>query len=104
MQKGALHRLDFFRIGAEIENEETRRKGLDLRGPDIIGKAHFLANANKETRGEIATHFVDQLESITVRIKNIGAAVPYDQDRLRLFKLGFYYLCLRQVRRQWRGL
>ena len=102
MQKGALHRLDFFWIGAEIESEETRRKGLDLGGPNIIGEAHLLANANKETRGEIAARFIDQLESITVRIKNIGAPEPDDQDRLRFFALGFYRRCFSQVRRQWR--
>src|SRR6476661_9286582 len=101
MQKGALYRLDFFRIGAQIESEQTRSKGLDLRSPDIIGKAHLLTNANKETRSEIAARFVDQLESITVRIENISAAEPYDQDRLRFFALGFYHFCFRQVRRQW---
>ena len=78
MQKGTLDRLDLFRIGAEKEGKQPRRKGLDLRCSDIIGEAHFLTNANKEARGEIAARFVDQLESITVRIKNIGAAEPYD--------------------------
>src|SRR5438874_10398767 len=92
MQKGALHRLDFFRIGAEIEGEQTGSKGLDLRRPNIIGKAHLLTNANKKTRGEIAARFVDQLKSITVRVKNIGAAEPDDQDRLRFFALSFYHL------------
>src|SRR5438477_6452497 len=104
MQKGTLDQLDLFRIGAEIKSKQTRRKGLHLRSSHVIGKAHFLTNANKEARGEIAARFVDQFESITVRIKNVGAAEPYDQDRLRFFALGFYHLCFRQVRRRWRTL
>ena len=101
IQKGALHRLDFFRIGAEIKSEETRDQALHLAGPDIIGEAHLLADANEKTRAEIAARFVDQFERITIGTKNIAPRKPTIKTPCA-FSFCFYRNLFSLGRRRWR--
>src|SRR5438034_4835938 len=58
IQKCLLHWFYFLRISAEIKREQPWDQGLDLGGADIIGETHLLADANEQTRAEVAARFI----------------------------------------------
>ena len=68
--------LNFLRIGPEIKCEEPRHQALHLACADIIGQAHLLANANEETRSEIAARFIDQFQRVPVWTDKLAPRNP----------------------------
>src|SRR6266581_2956817 len=58
IQKCLLHWFYFLRISAEIKREQPWDQGLDLRGANIIGETHLLADANEQRRAEVAARFI----------------------------------------------
>ena len=62
------------RIGSEIKRKQSGYEPLHLAGADIIGQAHLLANANEESRPEIAACLIYQFERVAIGAGQARAA------------------------------
>src|SRR6266853_2803106 len=89
IEEGGLHRLDFLRIGSEIKCKKSRHESLHLAGAHVIGQTHLFANANEETRSEIAACFIDQFERVAIGAGQARAAEADHEYPLRLVLAAF---------------
>src|SRR5207248_7262210 len=84
-----LYLLNFLRVGTEIKCEETWHQALHLACADIISQPHLLANANKETRSQIAARFINQFQRVPIRTQQTRAPKSNHDYALRFVFAAF---------------
>src|SRR4030095_2642156 len=97
-QRG-FYRLDLLWIGSEIKCKKSRDQALHLTCADVISPT-WIANADEETRPEIATRFIDQFQGVAIRARHARPAKSHHDHALRLLFAAFNGFRLAQRRRR----
>src|SRR4030095_8350504 len=66
LQQFLLHRLDFVRGRAAIKSEVTRNQSRKILCTDVISEAELFADAQEQTRTQIAARLLNQLQRVAV--------------------------------------
>src|SRR6266568_9326238 len=82
VQQFQFNQVGLLRHRAGVEGKITGCEANEVLRADVVGKTELFANAEEQTRAKIAAGFLEEFESIAIRIVHGRALITNEEDGL----------------------